>query len=63
MYKELKTKKDFERFREERIKNRQKLLFSKIKVEKAEVKKEKPKKAKKGKSETKISEFLEDLIK
>ena len=49
--------------KEERIKNRQKSLFSKTKVEKVEVKKEKPKKAKKGKSETKISEFLEDLIK
>ncbi|MBU4512098.1 N-6 DNA methylase, partial [Patescibacteria group bacterium] len=49
--------------REERIKNRQKSLFSKTKVEKVEVKKEKPKKVKKGKSETKISKFLEDLLK
>jgi len=49
--------------KEERIKNRQKSLFSKNKVEKVEVEKEKPKKAKKVKSETKISEFLEDLIK
>jgi len=49
--------------RKERIKNHQKSLFSKTKVKKVEVKKEKPKKAKKGKSETKISEFLEDLIK
>jgi len=49
--------------RGERIKNRQKPLFSKTRVKEVEVKKEKPKKAKKGKSETKISEFLEDLIK
>ncbi len=49
--------------REERIKNRQKSLFSKTKVEKVEIEKKKPKKPKKGKSETKISEFLEDLIK
>lgn len=49
--------------REERIKNRQKSLFSKTNVEKIEIKKKKLKKAKPGKSETKISEFLEDLIK
>jgi len=49
--------------RGERIKNRQKPLFSKTRVKEVEVKKEKLKKAKKGKSETKISEFLEDLIK
>ncbi len=49
--------------KEERMKNRQKSLSSKIKNKKVEVKKEKSKKAKKGKSQTKINKSLEDLIK
>lgn len=49
--------------REEKIKSRQKALFNKAKDEEIEIKKEKPKKLKKGKSETKINEALEDLIK
>ena len=48
--------------REERIKNRQKLLFSKTKVEKVHVKKEEKARPKEGKSETKICKVLEDLL-
>ncbi len=49
--------------KEEQIKNSQESLFDKTKVEDIETKIEKPTKLKEGKSETKISEFLEDLIK
>jgi len=49
-------------YREERIRNRQKTLFSKTKVEQIETIKKKSVKLKKGKSETKISKSLEDLL-
>jgi len=48
---------------EERIKDRQKSLFDKVVNEEGEIKREKKVKLREGKTETKISEFLKDLIK
>ncbi len=45
-----------------KIKERQKLLFNKVKINKAKTKKEKKIKLKKQKSETKINKHLEDLL-
>ena len=49
--------------KEEKIKENQKSLFSKVEVEIASIKKEPEIKLKEGKSETKISKELEDLLK